>query len=94
MEFLLELIIDIIGEGLIEGAIDGMESKKVPMPLRILLAVVLFALLIGLGVIFFLVIMSSESLAVGILLGVVFAGLLGALTWKICKVFKNRKSAD
>ena len=43
MELLIELIVEFIFEGLVEGSLDGMESKKVPMPLRILAAVVLFA---------------------------------------------------
>lgn len=90
MELLIELIVDFIFEGLVEGAMEGMESKKVPMPLRILAAVVLFALLIGLGVIFVLLGMSDDSVVLRIILGVVFAGLLGGLTWKVCKVFKKR----
>lgn len=91
MELLIELIVDILFEGLLEGAMDGMESKKVPMPLRILLAAVLFAMLIGVGVIFVLLAMSDDSVVLRILLGVVFAGLFGGLTWKVCKVFKKRK---
>lgn len=94
MEFLIELIIDIFANGLIEGAVDDLESKKVSMPLRILLAVFLFALLIGLGAIFVIAILASQSIALGILLGAIFAGLFGALTWKVCKVFKKRNNAD
>ena len=94
MEFLIELIIDIVGGGILEGAVDGLESQKVPMPLRILLAVFLFALLIGAGVFFVIAVKSTESVALGILLGAVFVGLFGALTWKVCKVFKNRKHVD
>ncbi|MBQ8800427.1 MAG: hypothetical protein IJZ55_12785 [Lachnospiraceae bacterium] len=94
MEFLLELIIEIIAGGLVEGAVDGLDSKKVPMPLRILLAVFLFALLIGLGFIFVIAILASKSVALGILLGAAFVGLFGGLTWKVCKVFKKRKNAD
>lgn len=94
MEFLLELIIEIIAGGLVEGAVDGLDSKKVPMPLRILLAVFLFALLIGVGVIFVLAILASKSVALGILLGAAFVGLFGGLAWKVCKVFRKRKNAD
>lgn len=91
MELLIELIVEFIFEGLVEGALGGMESKKVPMPLRILAAVVLFALLIGVGVIFVLLGLTNGSVIFRILLGAVFAGLLGGLTWKVCKVFKKRR---
>lgn len=94
MELLIELIIDIVAEGLLEGAVDGLDSKKVPMPLRILLAVFLFALLIGVGVFFAFLILDSESVALGIILGAIFVGLFGALTWKVCKVFRKRRNAD
>ena len=91
MELLIELIIDFIFEGLAEGAMEGLESKKVPMPLRILCAVVLFAVLIGIGVLFVLIGLSDDSVAVRIILGVVFVGLFGGLTWKVYKVFKKRR---
>lgn len=94
MEFLIELMIDIVAEGLLEGAVDGMDSKKVPMPLRILLAVFLFALLIGVGAFFVFAVLDSKSVILGILLGAVFIGLFGGLTWKVCKVFKKRRNAD
>ena len=91
MELLIELIFDFIFEGLVEGAVEGLESQKVSMPLRIMAAVVLFALLIGVGVLFVFLGMSSDSVALRILLGVVFVGLLAALTWKVCKVFRKRR---
>ena len=91
MELLIELIVEFIFEGLVEGSLDGMESKKVPMPLRILAAVVLFALLIGVGVFFVFLGLSDDSVVLRILLGVIFAGLFGGLTWKVCKVFRKRR---
>ena len=91
MELLIELIIELIFEGMVDGAIEGLESRKVPMPLRILCAVVLFAVLIGIGVLFVLIGMSDDSVAVRIILGVIFVGLFGGLTWKVCKVFKKRR---
>jgi len=91
MEFLLEFIIEFIFEGLVEGTLEGMESKKVSMPLRILCAVVLFAVLIGIGVLFVFLGLTNGSVIFRILLGVVFAGLLGGLTWKVCKIFKKRR---
>ncbi len=91
MELLLELIIDFIFEGVLEFAVDGMESKKVSMPLRILSAVVLFSVLIGIGVFFVWIGLSEDSVVLRIVLGVVFAALFGGLTWKVCKVFKKRR---
>ena len=91
MEFLLEFIIEFIFEGLVEGTLEGMESKKVSMPLRILCAVVLFAVLMGIGVLFVFLGLTNDSVAFRVLLGVVFAGLLGGLTWKVCKIFKKRR---
>ena len=91
MELLLELIIDFIFEGVLEFAVDGMESKKVSMPLRILSAVVLCSVLIGIGVFFVWIGLSEDSVVLRIVLGVVFAALFGGLTWKVCKVFKKRR---
>ena len=51
----------------------------------------LFALLIGVGVIFVLLGLTNGSVIFRILLGAVFAGLLGGLTWKVCKVLKKRR---
>ena len=94
MELLVEFLVDFILEGVLEIAVDGMESKKVAMPLRILAAVVLFALLLGLGILFVFLGITNDSVVFRILLGVVFGGLFGALTWKACKVFKKRRNAD
>lgn len=91
MELLVELIVDLILEGVLEFAVDGMESKKVPMPLRILAAVILFVLLIGVGVLFVFAGMAAESVVLRIFLGAIFFGLFGGLTWKVCKVFKKRR---
>jgi len=91
MEFLLELIFDFIFEGIAEGAMEGLESKKVSLPLRILCAVVLFALLIGIGVVFLVLGLSNDGIVFRIILGVIFAGLFGGLTWKVYKVFKKRR---
>ena len=91
MELLIELIVEFIFEGLVEGTLEGMESKKVSMPLRILAAVVLFALLIAVGVVFVFLGMTNDNPVFRILLGVVFVGLLGGLSWKVGKVFKKRR---
>ena len=60
------------------------------MPLRILLALVLVVFVLGVGAIIVFAGMSTESVALRILLGVIFVALFGGLTWKICKVFKKK----
>lgn len=58
MEFILELIFDII----VEGSIELGSEKKVPMPLRILALLVVLILYIGFaGVLFFVGFDAMES---------------------------------
>lgn len=91
MELLIELIVEFIIEGICQGAEYGVESKKVPMPLRILSAVLLSLLVIGIGVFFIVVGKSIHSVAVRVLLGIVFVALFGGMIWKFYKVFKKRR---
>lgn len=90
MEFLLELIFDIVGEGILEGALDGMESKKVPMPFRILLVVFLCALLAGVTVFFVVLAKESDSVLTWGIFMTILAALYIGLAWKIWKVFHKR----
>ncbi|MBR6536053.1 MAG: hypothetical protein IKT67_02540 [Lachnospiraceae bacterium] len=91
MELLLELIVEFVAEGLFWGIDEGLESKKVPMPLRILLALILVAFVLGIGAFIIFAGMSTDSVALRILLGVVFVVFFGGLTWKLCKVFRKRR---
>lgn len=91
MELLIELIIEFVAEGLFWGIEEGMESKKVPMPLRILLALVLVVFVMGVGALIVFAWMSTNNVALRILLGVIFVVLFGGLTWKMCKVFKKKR---
>ena len=90
MEFLVEFLIEFILEGCLDFVLDDEVTKKVPMPLRIVAAVILFAVLIGLGVLFVVVGIEADNVAIWILLGLLFFGLLGGLIWKVRKVFKKR----
>ena len=91
MELLLELIVEFVVEGLFMEIDEGLESKKVPMPLRVLLALVLVFFVLGIGAFIIFAGMITDSVALRILLGIIFVVLFGGLTWKLCKVFKKRK---
>lgn len=91
MEFLFEIIFEIIAE----GAIEATSEKRVPMPLRILAAVFL-AGLFG-GVIFLMIfagilcLRSEENMtAVAVLMFLIAAIFAVGLTLKAAKFYKNR----
>ena len=91
MELLIELIIEFVAEGLFWGIDEGLEAKKVPMPLRILLALILIVFVLGIGGFIVFAGMSTNNVIVRVLLGIIFVVLFGGLTWKICKVFRKRR---
>ena len=91
MELLIELIVEFVAEGLFWGIDEGLESKRVPMPLRILLALILIVFVLGIGAFIIFVGMSTDSIALKILLGTIFVVLFGGLIWKLYKVFKKRR---
>lgn len=91
MEFLLELLLEIVFEGVVDGVVDGMESKKVPFPLRMLLAVVWLALLGGLAALVIWIAAESGSLLVWILLMGILAGLIFLFVWKLLRAFRDRR---
>ena len=91
MELLIELIIEFLAEGLFWGIEEGMESKKVPMPLRILLALILVVFVMGIGAFIIFAGIATDNVIVRVLLGVVFVVLYGGLAWKLYKVFKKRR---
>ena len=91
MELLLELIVDFVVEGLFWGIDEGLESKKVPMPLRILLALIVVVFVLGIGAFIIFAGMSTESVVLRILLGVIFVAFFGGLAWKTYKVLKKRR---
>lgn len=91
MELLIELIVEFVAEGLFWGIDEGLESKRVPMPLRILLALILIVFVLGIGAFIIFAGMSTDSIALKILLGTIFVVLFGGLIWKLYKVFKKRR---
>lgn len=91
IEFLVELLFDLVAEGILEAATDGMEAKKTPMPVRILIAVILILLLAGLTWLFLWCSMESNNIVVWVLLMTILAGLYAGLLWKIYKVFKKKR---
>lgn len=92
MDFLIELILGIVFDATVmDAALDGMESKKVPMPLRILLVVFLLALFVVIAAFLVWASWESGSVLVWILLMTILAVLLGGFCWKVRKAFQKRK---
>lgn len=50
MDFIIELLVELFGEIFLEGFFEGIFSKKVPLPLRILFAIVLLIIYGGLTI--------------------------------------------
>lgn len=90
MELLIELIFEFIFEGVLEVTMDGMESKKVPMPLRILLGVVLIVAMCGIAALFIWIGTVCDSVLVWVLLMTILVLLAAGLFWKIWKIVKKR----
>lgn len=91
IELVIELLFELVVEGVIGVATEGMEAKKTPMPVRILIAVVLLLLLAGLTWLLLWCSMESDNIVVWVLLMSILAGLYAGLLWKIYKVFKKKK---
>lgn len=67
MDDILELILELILEIVLEGAVGVVSSKKVPMIIRVLLAVVLLAFFVGIfGLLFWVGIKNNSLLLIGI----------------------------
>jgi len=76
-------LVDLLLEVLIDGMLHGATSKKVPMPLRILLGAVLIGLFGGLVALLFIIAVQTGSIAL-LLTAVVVA--LSSLIWIGSKV--------
>ncbi len=84
MDLLLEIIVEII----LEGAMEASSSKKVPLPARIFLAVVLFGLYAFISGVLVVVGLQNDSpliVVIGILLFVFFTVGILFKVWKIKK---------
>lgn len=90
MEFLLELLFDII----IEGSIELGSEKKVPIPLRILAVLIVLAVFFGMGLLFihmgYDAIMRDDNAAAVVLLGVGVFLIFGGM-FIIFKMFRKKK---
>lgn len=90
VEFVIELFFELVVEGIIGVATEGMEAKRTPMPVRILIAVILILLLAGLTWLLVWCSMESDNIVVWVLLMTILAGLYAGLFWKLYKVFKKK----
>lgn len=91
MDILFEFFLEII----VEGALAATSSRRVPMPLRILAAV----LVVGVfgGAVFLIaftgaLLLRSEDnmIALAVLMFLIAALVAGVLIWKVVKFYKNR----
>lgn len=97
MEDLLEGLFEILFEIIVEGAFDAASSRRVPLPLRILAAVIVVGLF-G-GIVFLMIFggircLNDEELTNGVVLAVILfafaAFIAGAVIWKFFKAYNNR----
>lgn len=92
MDVIFEFLFEIIFEGVIELA----KSRRIPLPFRILAAVIIIALY---GGIIFLIVWAgigcfystdiNGGKTLGVLLFIVAAGLTGAVIWQFIKVLRR-----
>lgn len=91
MEFLFEIIFEIV----VEGAIAATSEKRVPLPLRIIAAVVVVGLF---GGVLFLIIFTGilclqgkdKQPAVAVLMFLIAAVFVAGMTYKAIKFYKNK----
>lgn len=84
MDFLIELLLSLI----LQGCMDGVDSKRLPMGIRILLAVLLVGLLIGPFLVLLILWIQYQTLPLLIFSGMMllFGGLgIGAMIKKMKK---------
>lgn len=88
MDDLVEIFLEIVLEGVIEAA----GSKKVPMPVRILLAGVTVLLALGLLGFLFWTGVREQSLPVMLAAGALLVGLV-LLFWQKVRKFRRRRGS-
>lgn len=97
MEDLLEGLFEVLFEIIVEGAFDAASSRRVPLPLRILAAVIVVGLF-G-GIVFLMIFggircLNDEEITNGVVLAVILfafaAFIAGVLVWKFIKAYKSR----
>lgn len=93
MEFLFELLFEIV----FEGSLELGTYRKVPMPLRILALLVFAAIWIGItGVIFYVGygVMKGGNIAAAVLFYVVAVGLLVGGVYAIIKKYRENNTEE
>lgn len=89
-EFIMEIVGGVL-ELVLDVMLDDVMSRKVPMPLRIFLAVVFIAIFAGIVVVFYVFAIRSKSIVNKLLALVCIALLLGLTIHKI-KKYKRKRS--
>ena len=93
----MDIIFEVIFEIIIEGTVELAKSRRIPLPFRILAAVIIIALY-G-GIIFLIVWTGLECFnstdinggkTLGVLLFIAAAGLTGAVIWQFIKALRRR----
>lgn len=85
MDFLIELLLDII----LEGSIEAVSEKRVPFPVRILLTIVLIVFFVGVFVLLFYLGVKYDLLFITIVTAILFVLFMLGMIKKI-KDFKRK----
>lgn len=97
MEDLLEGLFEVLLEIIVDGAIDAASSRRVPLPFRIIAAIIVVGLF-G-GIVFLMIFggircLSDDELTNGVVLAVILfafaAFIAGAIIGKFIKAYKSR----
>lgn len=87
MEFILELLVEIV----LEGCLNVTEEKKVPMPLRILCGMGFVGFYVGFVILLLFIALENESM--GMLLVTIFVALLvlAVVVYKLQTIRKRHR---
>ena len=89
----LDIICEFLFDLILEGAIAGVASRKVPVIIRILLAAAILVLYGGLIFIIFHIAIKEKSIVTGIA-GVLVAVIVVMAGWKKYKEYKVKKAGE
>lgn len=90
MEGIMVLVVELLLELLCDGVVEGAICKKTPRPLRIILFLFLAALYLGLLGIFIYIIVTSEAVLLKIFMTIVTVTIL-IYFYKLCRSFCRLK---
>lgn len=94
MDDLLEALFEILIEIIFEGLSGTAKSRRVPLPVRILCAVLLVsfvAAVVGLIVFCGIILIKDYSVIAGVVILAVAAVLCGGLAWKFVKTYRDHQ---